>query len=223
MTGDNLHKPGRPSARYWLVWLGLSLAAVALSCLLDRSIHEAFAQWRAQPSVKLKPWEIREWYQALRQLGDLRVWIVVGLCLWLIDAGRPSALIPTWSRAGLLVGSAVLAGLLAETIKPLVGRIKPEDSAGNPFSHWPWSMRLERLSDTGFVSSHAAVSMAAATCLAYLFPRCGPVVIAAAIGTGLTRLLVGGHYLSDVVGGMMVGVLAARLMAGWTGVRRLDA
>ncbi|MGH7132626.1 MAG: phosphatase PAP2 family protein [Phycisphaerales bacterium] len=219
MTNDDvLNRVGWPRGRFWLVWLAVAFVLV-LGCLpLDSAVNEAFASLRARPGVK--SWDSRDWYQTLRQLGFLPVWLVTGLCLWLIDLGRGQALTPSWSRGALVAGGATLAGMLAEVLKPLVGRIKPEESLGDPLRFWPLGERVAKMSDTGFVSSHAAVSMGAAAALAYLFPRCGPVVVLAAMGTGLTRLLVGGHYLSDVVGGMLVGWLAARIVAAWTGVRR---
>ena len=218
INDDVLHHFGWPRGKFWAVWCLAAVVLVMGVLPLDGAVNEAFASLRARPG--LKPWESRDWYQALRQLGFLPVWLVTGLCLWLIDLGRGRALTPSCSRGGLVAGAAALAGLLAEVMKPLVGRIKPEESQGDPLRFWPLDERIARLSDTGFVSSHAAVSMGAAAALAYLFPRCGPVMILAAMGTGLTRLLVGGHYLSDVVGGMLIGWLAARTVAAWTGVRR---
>jgi membrane-associated phospholipid phosphatase len=51
----------------------------------------------------------------------------------------------------------------------------------------------------GFPSTHAIVAFAGAFAMARLSPRSGPVWLALGAGCGLTRLLDGRHFLSDVV------------------------
>jgi undecaprenyl-diphosphatase len=201
----------RFSARFWIIFALAALVLLAITIPLDRSAHAWFAELRAGAIAKHKPWEIRDWYQALRQLGFLPVWLITGACLMAIDSA--ATLRAWWHRGTLVIASVISAGAAAEACKLIVGRIKPEDSLGDPFQFWPWADRFAKLSDTGFVSSHSAVSMAAACAIGYLFPRTRWLIIPCAVGTSLTRLLVGGHYLSDTIGGMLLGLLAARVMA----------
>jgi undecaprenyl-diphosphatase len=58
-------------------------------------------------------------------------------------------------------------------------------------------------------SSHALVAFAGAAALARLFPRATPIWYALAVGCGITRLLSGAHFLSDVVVGALIGVSVA--------------
>ena len=66
-------------------------------------------------------------------------------------------------------------------------------------------------SNLGLPSSHAAVAFGGAFVLMYLFPRIWPIALAGAIGCGLTRLLAGAHFLTDVYAAAGLGYA----VAGW--------
>lgn len=58
--------------------------------------------------------------------------------------------------------------------------------------------------DSSFPSGHTAGSFAAACALAYLIPSLAPLALIFALVVAVSRLYLGLHYLSDVVGGMLV-------------------
>jgi membrane-associated phospholipid phosphatase len=65
-------------------------------------------------------------------------------------------------------------------------------------------------------SSHAVVAFGAAAMLSRLFPRARPVWWLLGWGCGLTRVLHGRHFFSDIVLAAIVGwLIAALLWSKW--------
>jgi membrane-associated phospholipid phosphatase len=118
-------------------------------------------------------------------------------------------------RATFLFLCPLLSGGVAEILKPLVGRYKPEETDGW-FVFAGLRERWTEWSDLGVASSHTAVAFGAAFALSWILPRGAPLFIAGAVGCALTRLLAGAHFLSDVYLGVMVAYLVSR------GLRTLD-
>lgn len=131
--------------------------------------------------------------------------------LWLLLQRAPG-------RAFLLAGTVVVERLLVDGLKAWIGRPRP------PLDMLPHSL--------AFPSGHSANSMTAFVAIALL--ACPPAwrraaLITALIATfvvGLTRIALGVHWPSDVVGGWALGLLAvtAALIVGRrSGVLSLEA
>jgi len=103
----------------------------------------------------------------------------------------------------LLLSILVTDQLTSHVIKPLVQRPRP----------------CQVLSDVrtpagcgpaySFPSSHAANSAGLMTLLALSYPVWTPVAASIALAVGLSRVYVGVHYPSDVLGGFLLGFLCA--------------
>lgn len=107
-----------------------------------------------------------------------------------------------WRTAAYWAGTAVFAELLVQLLKVTLGRHRPLDDLYGG---------LEQFS---FPSGHATVSMVVLAFLAFLLSRGQPramrlgIAIVAAIYIALvafSRLYLGAHWLSDVLGGMSLG------------------
>jgi membrane-associated phospholipid phosphatase len=108
-----------------------------------------------------------------------------------------------WTAAWVLT-AVVLVGPLTTLLKELVGRVRPQFAGGGA--------RLDSLS---YPSGHASgVATLVTVSLVLAWPRLGPAArrvclvagIALVVLVGLTRMWLGVHYLSDVVGGWSLGV-----------------
>ena len=100
-----------------------------------------------------------------------------------------------------------IAALLANVLKHLIGRPRPK------FVHsGDWQMSFSFVSGLdSFPSGHSTASFAVATVLARRFPLLGPIFLAVAIFVGLSRILRGSHFLTDVIGGAVIGTLSGCL------------
>jgi membrane-associated phospholipid phosphatase len=185
-------------------------AVVLLSHLADTLVWESVRDPRVND---------RDWGRFLRSVGYVPTWLFGAAALALasrVPAGTP----PTglgWRATALVFGPA-LGGGVAELVKLVVRRQRPgADSVGylfRPFDVDLWSTR-----GLGFVSSHTAVAFGAAAILTRCFPATRVVWLLLASGCAATRLLAGAHYLSDVVGGAVVGWLVADGVWRWCATR----
>ena len=137
--------------------------------------------------------------------------LVPGLCLfgyWLwID--RREALV----GASVLTGLVLLGDVVGAQVKLLVGRARP-----------CWVLEgIHELAGCGgtysFPSNHALNTAAAAAFAQVLYPSTGWVAWPLVAMIGLSRVYVGAHFFSDVVGGWVIGALlgvgAALLLVRW--------
>jgi membrane-associated phospholipid phosphatase len=126
------------------------------------------------------------------------VWLAIGAAGQLVDEPRRA----TWRRA---TASVAAAYALNTAIKLLVRRRRPSLAGLPPLSSTP-----SRLS---FPSAHASTSFAGALSYSRLGLPHAP-LYALAAGLSLSRLYLGVHYPSDVIGGALLGTAVGRWRAG---------
>lgn len=136
-----------------------------------------------------------DWGRLLRVMGSLVLWAPLCLAVWLQTRAR---------RSGLLLLAPVLAGGVAELLKLVIRRERPDLHAG-AYVYRSFAERPFDTHDLGFPSSHVMVAFAGAAVLARFYPRAAPVAYALAAGCALTRVLAQAHFASDVVAGGIAG------------------
>jgi membrane-associated phospholipid phosphatase len=97
-----------------------------------------------------------------------------------------------------------LAAALGNGLKHLIGRPRPKFVHSGEWQFTPsWASGLD-----SFPSGHTMASFAVATVLAKRFPVFGPLCLCIAAFVGLSRILRGSHFPTDVLGGAILGVLS---------------
>jgi undecaprenyl-diphosphatase len=109
--------------------------------------------------------------------------------------------------------------ILSSTIKQTIGRARPRlhDEHGL-LAFQSWTMDSAWAS---FPSGHATTFGALACVLALLFPRWKWFLLALALWMASTRVIVGAHYPSDVMAGLIFGAWLAYAWAVWLARRRI--
>lgn len=177
---------------------------VALSCLLGWWIfsrgEEPFAVdvWWNTAMAEL-------WHPALAGFSRVMNWVgggwfgvlavPIGGAVVLVVLRRP------WAAAFFLAAEAVSAGLV-QVLKHTFGRVRPED--------------ILVVSDYGsYPSGHVANAATIAVAAVIIFPRVWVAVVGAAwiVLMAFSRTFLHAHWLSDTLGGALVGTGAALLVA----------
>ena len=190
--------------RAWLFGVGALL--VALSCLLGAWIFvrgvEPFAidtWWNSLLATWISPFMLG--------LSQVMNWVGGGwVGIILVPLAGAVALIvmkKPWSAAFFLTAEFASAGAV-QVLKHLFGRVRPED--------------IIVISDYGsFPSGHVANATTIATAAVLLFPRLWVAIVGAVwvFLMALSRTYLHAHWLSDTIGGMLIGAGAALVVAGF--------
>ncbi|HCS59817.1 MAG TPA: phosphatase PAP2 family protein [Microbacterium sp.] len=151
--------------------------------------------------------------------GEMAQWrsdVVVGAAYVLNDVGGgwiatfaiPIAiavvllLMRRWRAAVFALLAFIISAGLVQALKHLFGRARPED--------------MLVLSDYGsFPSGHTANAATIAAVAVLLFPRVWTAIVAVAwvVAMALSRTLLSVHWMSDTIGGALVGIAASLLLA----------
>jgi undecaprenyl-diphosphatase len=143
----------------------------------------------------------------LSDLGEGIGWVAGGVALAILGG-------PKGRRAGAATAAASLAAtyIVQVRVKPLFRRVRP-------FVNREANVVGVRPADHSFPSGHTASSFAAATALAFFYPRAAPLAYAVATGVGMSRVHLGVHFPSDAAVGGVIGI-GIGTFAGWLFKRR---
>ena len=142
---------------------------------------------------------MNDFWSAVTHLGDSGwIWICTGVLLLLFKRTR---------KAGAAELSALVIGALITNVvlKNAIARIRPYEVVEG------LHILIEKQRDFSFPSGHACASFAAMALYKALPRKYGICALLLAGMIALSRLYVGVHYPTDVLAGMLIGILA-----GWT-------
>lgn len=198
-----------------LIYSGLLVATIVI-LLVALEFDASTPGWRRS----LSPGFVSD-FQIVTRFGKSD-WILIptGLflvCAFFINWSRISARYRVfWTRlqiaAGFIFVSVGGSGLIVAIVKRIVGRGRPVHfpemgaAAFHPFSDASWA---------SFPSGHSTTIGSFCTAIAILFPRLTLPALVVALTVGASRVIVGAHYPSDVVAGLLFGSIFTILVARW--------
>lgn len=109
-------------------------------------------------------------------------------------------------RALFIFVAVATSGLATDLIKVICGRARPKLLFGDQIYGFFWG--ATQADYWSFPSGHATTVAALATAFYLLWPRGSPVYIVAALLVMASRVVLGAHYVSDVIAGAAIGIAA---------------
>jgi membrane-associated phospholipid phosphatase len=178
-------------------------AAILLLALLALSVDCTLSQW----FIEACPSWIKRVLQFCELFGHGFGVVVVVVLIHQLDPARRWA-IPRVATVSLV------AGLAADVVKLLVGRIRPyrfdlDSSVLKSFDGW--LPLIAPSSCQSLPSAHTATAMGLAMVLIWLYPQGRRLFPTLAVLVALQRLACGAHYLSDVLTGAALGIVVGLL------------
>jgi len=139
-----------------------------------------------------QPGPLRTVAAVLAHSGDSWFWLAGLAVLWWLGSDY-------WKRELLvLIVSILVAALVVFVVKLIVRRRRPEGE---------WGKFYRSTDPHSFPSGHAVRAMMLAVIMLGMSPVTGLVLLVWAPLVGLARVAMGLHYLSDVLAGMLLGVV----------------
>ncbi|MCW8129917.1 MAG: phosphatase PAP2 family protein [Planctomycetota bacterium] len=150
----------------------------------------------------------------LTEAGDSVWWLPPSLLGFLLL--RYAWKSPLWSRrCGFLFLSVGLSGLLVMLIKELLGRARPKEwLERGVYGFHPLQFHFDSHFQA-FPSGHATTFLAVGAAFGCCWPRAAWISVPLCAALAFTRVVVNAHYVSDVLGGMMLGTLTALAVRAW--------
>jgi undecaprenyl-diphosphatase len=161
----------------------------------DLGLMRRLHRWRAPRSIRIS-------MLLMSRLGNGWLWYSLGIFV-LICGGQARY---RAFFAGAL--SALVAILIFQRVKPLSRRRRPCEIEPHC---WAVISPPDRFS---FPSGHAMTSFAIAVAVGTFYPQCQPCLLAVAALIAVSRIIVGMHFLTDIVVGALMGALIGYLSAG---------
>jgi membrane-associated phospholipid phosphatase len=109
-----------------------------------------------------------------------------------------------------LFACVAVSGIAVDIVKIIAGRYRPSElfergMYGFDFFH------LDRAL-TSFPSGHTTTAFALAAAIGYLWPRYSVLAWLFALSVGISRIAITAHYPSDVMGGVLTGILSVSVL-----------
>ncbi len=128
--------------------------------------------------------------------------------IWITHLGYVAiAIIVLLSKKKKPILNSFLAAVLGKAIEESI-KLIPYFYRARPFIDQKVTLLVTGYQTSSFPSGHTLVSFALALPLLYYNKRLGVIATVIAVLVGFSRVFVGVHYLSDVLGGVLIAVLS---------------
>ncbi len=194
-----------------LIIIALLLVHIYILGNADIGIYNLFYEYIGSlDNVYLKNFFIN-----ITEVGDSLWFFVISILGFLISYFLSKSKIKTKFIQNLknffifLFTALLLTGVLTQLMKHIIGRPRPNYSSENGtfgFEFFSFESSLH-----SFPSGHTSTIFVVAFTLSMLTPKIKSFYIFFALIVGLSRVIVGAHFLTDVVGGIVVAIIGIKL------------
>jgi undecaprenyl-diphosphatase len=153
----------------------------------DQRLMRRMNRWRA-------PRWIRIWMIGATRLGDGWIWYGLGIMLFFYGGPHRFATVGAAGSAAI-IGIFVFKALKRLSQRPRPCQIEPHC--------WSKVLPPDRFS---FPSGHTMTAFSIALVVSYFYPSLEAVLFFLALSIAVSRIVLGMHYLSDVLAGVVLGV-----------------
>jgi len=193
-----LNVSARSSWRRWIVAVGIGASLLAAAFYADPAMREWIVLHQTRTGTAFM--------RAVSRYGDWPSHVLLGLLLAGIAYARRSK---RWLRIFIaMMIACAIAGTAARIIKVSAGRARPSVHAEAGWNGPRFTSKYH-----AFPSGHTASSTAFFAVLVFASWRAGAALLAVPLLIAFSRMYVGAHYLSDVVGAALLGLLTAWLVS----------
>lgn len=187
-----------------LITLGLLLSLIS-AFTIDQSLSLYFRQPELTPI----------WLAArnITNVGLSQHYFIAVIVLYIFSRWiKPQYIqLRAWSRNFFF--ALITAGSFIHIVKFAVGRQRPHKSTDlDPFVFQPFTTHWDFHS---FVSGHTQVMFTVATMLSFAFPKAKWVFFLVAAFFAFTRVVIHDHFLSDIIGGAVIGYIGTLTALYW--------
>lgn len=188
--------------------------AVFFDALLSQELQALPDIWRA-PFAFITDFGLSDWIL----IPTLILSVLTGVAFRLMPRGRGRrAMFEAAMVSSFLFVAVGFPGLLTNLLKRLFGRGRPTEyleSGAFDFQHLlnDWTFQ-------SFPSGHSATAMATAFAIGFLAPRFFRLILLIAVMTGISRIVIGMHYPTDVIAGFVIGMIGAYAVRNFYAKRR---
>jgi membrane-associated phospholipid phosphatase len=190
-----------------MFWIGLALLVAGISALLiDRHAAHYFRDNLPRPAL-IFLLRTTDWAKGGPWIAAVAA-LFVGTEAWTAVYGESETAHYASDISLALLASFVVGSVILHAIKLFLGRRRPRDD----FEHGLYGFTFFRwtLQHNSFPSGHALTIFCVATWASALLPSFTPLWFAIGFYFGMSRAVLAVHFLSDVIIGAAIGMMATR-------------
>lgn len=190
----------------WTTYLSVFILALFVLLFFDAYFSQEAQAWPTewrQPFHFITNFGLSDW--TLIPSAIVFLLSFLSFRLWRSGTRARRALFELSMLSGFIFAAVAGTGIFTNICKRIIGRARPV--LYDQFGAFEFQHVFNDWTHQSFPSGHSTTAMAAAVVIGLLVPRFFRVFFIIALMTGVSRVVVGDHYPTDVLAGLVIGGL----------------